>query len=83
MSERAAQVRQALRELDINFCFVSAIIERERNGEIEVLVQTRWKPHSDPVYSGTLEIPAGGIKRYENVYDAITREVFEGDRPAG
>ena len=56
---------------------VSAIIERQRDGEIEVLVQTRWKPDKDPKYSGTLEIPAGGIGPFENIYDALRREVFE------
>jgi 8-oxo-dGTP pyrophosphatase MutT (NUDIX family) len=61
----------------VNAAVVSAIVERERDGEIEVLVQTRWKPDQDPVYSGTLEIPAGGIKTYENVYDALRREVLE------
>jgi 8-oxo-dGTP pyrophosphatase MutT (NUDIX family) len=44
---------------------------------MEVLVQVRWKPEKDPVYSGTFEIPAGGIGLYENVYDALKREVFE------
>ena len=56
---------------------VSAIIERQRGKVTELLVQVRWKPERDPVYTGTLEIPAGGIGLYENVYDALTREVFE------
>jgi ADP-ribose pyrophosphatase len=56
---------------------VSAIIEREREGEVEILVQTRWKPGKDPKYSGTLEIPAGTIELHENVYDALRREVYE------
>jgi 8-oxo-dGTP pyrophosphatase MutT (NUDIX family) len=56
---------------------VSAIIERQRGQLTEVLVQVRWKPEKDPVYSGTFEIPAGGIGLYENVYDALKREVFE------
>ena len=56
---------------------VSAIIERQRGNVTEVLVQVRWKPAKDPVYSGTVEIPAGGIGLYENVYDALKREVFE------
>lgn len=60
-----------------NIPIVSAIIERTRNGEVEVLVQTRWKPERDPQYSGTLEIPAGWMERYENVYDALKREVLE------
>lgn len=56
---------------------VSAIIERQQGPITEVLVQVRWKPEKDPIYSGTFEIPAGGIELYENVYDALTREVFE------
>jgi 8-oxo-dGTP pyrophosphatase MutT (NUDIX family) len=63
--------------LDVNLPIVSAIIEREHNGEKEILVQTRWKPDRDPLYSGTLEIPAGGMHVYENVYDAVKREVLE------
>ena len=64
---------------DINVCIpvVSAIVERMKDGEKEILIQTRWKPERDPEYSGTIEIPAGWIERYENVYDAIKREVFE------
>lgn len=69
-----------MNEVDsINMCIpvVSAIIERSNSGEIEILVQTRWKPERDPTYSGTLEIPAGWIDRYENVFDALKREVLE------
>lgn len=56
---------------------VSAIIERQHRGRTQVLVQVRWKPDKDPVYSGAFEIPAGGIYQSENVYDALKREVFE------
>jgi 8-oxo-dGTP pyrophosphatase MutT (NUDIX family) len=56
---------------------VSAIIEREHSGEIEVLMQTRWKPEKDKKYSGTLEIPAGTLGKHENVYNALKREVLE------
>jgi len=63
--------------LDVNLPMVSAIIEREHNGEQEIFVQTRWKPERDPLYAGTLEIPAGGMHVYENVYDAVKREVLE------
>jgi len=76
MSSRL-ELRKTIKSLNLNFSLVSAIIEREREGEIEVLVQTRWKPESDPLYSGTLEIPAGAMNQYENVYEAITREVLE------
>lgn len=60
-----------------NIPVVSAIVERTRNGQKEILVQTRWKPSRDPIYSGTLEIPAGWVDLYENVYDALKREVLE------
>jgi len=64
---------------ELNMCVpvVSAIIEREMNDETEILVQTRWKTGKGAEYSGTLEIPAGGIDKYENIYDALRREVFE------
>lgn len=62
---------------EINIPVVSAIIERVRNGETEILIQTRWKPEHDPVYSGTMEIPAGWVDRYESVYDALKREIKE------
>lgn len=61
----------------INIPVVSAIIERVHDGETEILIQTRWKPGRDSEYSGTLEIPAGWIEEYENVYDALKREVKE------
>ncbi len=72
-----ASVKERLTSLDVNVALVSAIIERERDGTVEVLVQTRWKPDTDPVYSGTIEIPAGGMHAYEDVYDTVRREVFE------
>jgi len=71
------ETKKYLEEIDINGSIVSAIIEREYDGELEILVQTRWKLEKDPVYSGTLEIPAGGIHTYENVYNAVRREVRE------
>lgn len=56
---------------------VSAILEKDYDGEVKVLVQTRWKPQASPSYLGVLEIPAGGIDGYENIYDAVIREVKE------
>jgi 8-oxo-dGTP pyrophosphatase MutT (NUDIX family) len=56
---------------------VSAIVEREHGGEVQVLLQVRWKPETDPAYSGTWEIPAGAIEKGERVYDALRREVYE------
>lgn len=58
--------------------FVSAIVEREKNGETEVLIQTRWRPYSESNYHNTIEIPAGQLdKKYEDVIEALKREVKE------
>lgn len=63
----------------LNMCIpvVSAIVERTTAQGREVSLQTRYKPDRDPVYSGTLEIPAGWIDRYEHVHAALKREVHE------
>jgi SAM-dependent methyltransferase len=58
--------------------YCGAIIEREQNGVKEVLMQTRWKPSRDPLYSGTLEFPAGVLdKPFEDVHDTLAREIKE------
>lgn len=63
--------------LPFNSLMVSALIERENErGEIEILIQER-RNDNDSVYFGTLEIPAGHINKWENVYDALKREVLE------
>lgn len=56
---------------------VSAILFQKQKGEVKVFLQTRWKPKVSPMYSGMIEIPAGVIDLYENVYDALRREVKE------
>lgn len=56
---------------------ISAILEKDINGERRIFLQERWKPKASPTYSGMWEIPAGGIDSYENVYDALRREVKE------
>ena len=56
---------------------VSAIIEKHENGVRYIYLQTRWKPHTSPTYSGLLEIPAGEIIGYEDVISALKREVHE------
>jgi 8-oxo-dGTP pyrophosphatase MutT (NUDIX family) len=56
---------------------VSAILQKKDKDDLKIFIQTRWKPHIDSPYSGMLEIPAGGIDAYENVYDALKREVKE------
>ncbi len=56
---------------------ISAILEKEEKGIKYILIQTRWKPKTSPTFTGLLEIPAGAIESYENVYDTLKREVLE------
>ena len=53
------------------------LIRKNENNLLEVFLQTRWKPDISPTYSGMIEIPAGAIDSYENVYDALKREIKE------
>ena len=53
---------------------VGAIIEKNIYGEKCILLQTRRKPGGDDT-NGKLEIPAGKIREYEGVFDALRREV--------
>lgn len=58
--------------------YVAGIIERQHEGELQLLIQTRWKPSRDPLYSGTFEFVAGVMdKPFENVYEALARELQE------
>lgn len=56
---------------------VSAILFKKDENGVNVFIQTRWKPNINSPYSGMFEIPAGGIDAYENVYEALKREVKE------
>lgn len=56
---------------------VSAILFKKEKEEFKIFLQTRWKPKKSPTYSGMFEIPAGGIDAYENVYNALRREIKE------
>ncbi|HMI09521.1 MAG TPA: methyltransferase domain-containing protein [Candidatus Saccharimonadales bacterium] len=70
--------RRARQTFSMAIPYCGAIIERVQNGEKELLIQTRWKPHADPVYSGTLEFPAGVLdKPFEDVHDTLAREIKE------
>ncbi|MEK7564532.1 MAG: NUDIX hydrolase [Patescibacteria group bacterium] len=62
---------------DESIIFVSAILERMDGDVKKVFLQTRWKPKITRKYSGLLEIPGGRIDSYENVFDAVSREVKE------
>jgi 8-oxo-dGTP diphosphatase len=66
-----------LEEEKLYIPFVGAIIERKGpSGEKEILIQIRQK-ELDPLYNGSIEIPGGKLKAYEDVYEAIKREVKE------
>ena len=55
---------------------VAAIIEKIVNNEKYILIQTRQKEDGAET-NGMLEIPAGKIREYENIFRALRREVKE------
>ncbi|MCW1296741.1 MAG: NUDIX hydrolase [Candidatus Parvarchaeota archaeon] len=54
---------------------VGAIIERNKDDGLEVLLQTRWKKGDK--YHGFIEIPAGRLRAGEDVISGLEREVKE------
>lgn len=55
---------------------VGAIIVKRVGDEEFILVQNRKKNNGDGM-DGLLEIPAGKIREYENIFEALRREVWE------
>lgn len=55
---------------------VSAIIEKIEDGTRYILLQRRQKETSDGT-NGLIEIVGGKIREYENIFDALRREVRE------
>ncbi len=55
---------------------VAGIIEKEEFNEIKILIQERVKSDA-PKEKGLIEIPAGKIREFENIFDSLRREVFE------
>lgn len=55
---------------------VGGIIEQTINGIHHILLQERYKDDS-PLESGMIEIPAGKIREFENIFDCLRREIFE------
>ncbi|MBR2131341.1 MAG: NUDIX domain-containing protein [Oscillospiraceae bacterium] len=55
---------------------VGAIIERVIHNEKYILIQTRQKADGNET-NGMIEIPAGKIREYENIFSALRREIFE------
>ena len=55
---------------------VGAIIEKTERGCDYILIQERQKENGG-IENGLLEIPAGKIREYENIFTALRREVWE------
>lgn len=55
---------------------VGAIIIKHVGNEEYILIQTREKNSCDGT-DGLLEIPAGKMREYENIFEALKREVWE------
>lgn len=55
---------------------VGAILEKEIDGVMHILLQVRGKEGGGSE-NGLLEIPAGKVRAFESVYDALRREVLE------
>jgi len=55
---------------------VGGIIEKQENNEYYILIQQRYKDDNS-CKEGLLEIPAGKIRQFENIYDCLRREVQE------
>ena len=53
---------------------VGAIIEKDINGVKHILMQKRQKNNLE---NGMIEIPAGKIRDFESIFDALRREVLE------
>lgn len=78
MSSQLPSVQQLLVDRTLAVPFVGGIIERQHEGRLQILLQTRWQDHALATYRGTIEFAAGVLdKYYENVYDALAREILE------
>lgn len=55
---------------------VGAIIEKIIDNEKYILIQTRQKEDGNET-NGMIEIPAGKIREYEDIFSALRREVWE------
>ena len=55
---------------------VGALITKMMDGVEYILIQTRQKPDGDDT-NGKIELPAGKIREYEDIFSALRREVRE------
>lgn len=55
---------------------VAGIIEKVIDGSEYILIQQRFKKDT-PLENGLIEIPAGKIREFENIFDCLRREIKE------
>lgn len=55
---------------------VAGIIEKKTDEQDYILIQDRSKKNA-PKEEGLIEIPAGRVREYENVYACLRREIYE------
>lgn len=55
---------------------VGGIIECKIDHDSYILIQERYKDDA-PLENGMIEIPAGKVREYENIYDCLRREIKE------
>ena len=55
---------------------VGGIIEKIEDGVNYILIQERYKEDAKKE-EGLIEIPAGKVREFENVYDCLRREIYE------
>ena len=58
---------------------VGGIIEKNISGIDYILIQDRYKDDAKSE-SGLIEIPAGKIREFENIFDCLRREIWEENR---
>lgn len=52
------------------------IIEKHENGIDYILIQERFKDNAESE-NGLIEIPAGKVREFENIYECLKREICE------
>ncbi len=55
---------------------VGAIIEKVCNEKKYILIQQRNKTN-EVIENGMIEIPAGKVRKFENIFEALRREIWE------
>jgi len=55
---------------------VGGIVEQWIEDTLHILIQERCKEDA-PLEDGLIEIPAGKIREFENIYDCLRREIYE------